>query len=197
VALSGGNTPAPVYRALARSPDLSWPNVAIFFGDERAVPPTDPASNFRMASESLLDQVPLSANQVHRMEAERPDRDAAAAAYAAILPDRFDLMLLGLGDDGHTASLFPHAPTLTERLLRVVPAAGPTPPVHRLTVTPPVLAAARATVVLVTGPDKAAMVARVLEGPDIPDTLPAQLVRGGAWFLDDTAASMLRTKDGH
>ena len=194
VALSGGTTPRPVYERLARPPlsrRIAWQSVVIFFGDERAVPPTDPRSNYGMVQATLLEHVDVPPAQVHRMEAERGDRDAAARDYERLLPERLDLLLLGMGVDGHTVSLFPGSPVLDEQRRRVVPATAPMPPRERLTITPPVIGAARRVAVLVAGADKAATVARVLRGPARPRELPAQLALGGFWFLDDDAAAAL------
>ncbi len=194
LALSGGTTPRPVYERLARAPlasRIAWRSVTVYFGDERAVPPADPRSNFAMARAALLDRVDLPAAQIHRMEAERGDRDAAARDYERILPERLDLLLLGMGADGHTASLFPGSPLLAERGRRVAPATGPTPPRERLTITPPVIAQARRVVVLVGGAEKAATVARALGSPPRPLELPVQLALGGTWFLDTEAAAQL------
>jgi 6-phosphogluconolactonase len=194
LALSGGATPQPVFRRLALAPlaaRIAWQSVEIFFADERAVPPADSESNYAMAGAALLTHVPVPAAQVHRMEAERADRDAAARDYERILPERLDLLLLGMGVDGHTASLFPGAPALDERRRRVVPASGPTPPQQRLTITPPVIAAARRVAVLVAGADKAAMIARALQGPVQPRKLPVQLALGGVWFVDREASARL------
>jgi 6-phosphogluconolactonase len=194
LALSGGATPRPVYELLAHSPlagRIAWPKVEIFFGDERAVPPADPESNYAMATAALLGRVPLPATQIHRMEAERPDLDAAAREYERVLPARLDLLLLGMGADAHTASLFPGSPALEERRRRVVPATGPTPPRERLTITPPVIAAARRVAVLVAGAEKAAAVARAIRGPARPAETPVQLALGGTWFVDREAAAQL------
>jgi 6-phosphogluconolactonase len=191
VALSGGRTPGPLYRRLAADPfasRVSWRDVEIFFADERSVSPSDPASNYRMAASALLDHVPIPVGRIHRMEAERADLEAAARDYERILPERLDLLLLGMGPDGHTASLFPGSPALDERTRRVVPAAATTQPRMRLTITPPVIAAARRVAVLVAGPDKAATLARALGGPFRPRELPVQLALRGVWFLDDAAA---------
>ena len=105
--LAGGRTPEPVYRALAAEPSIAWERVDVFFTDERAVLPDHPDSNYRMVRQALLSRVPIPPARVHRMEAERADRDAAARDYAQSLPDRLDVIVLGIGQDGHTASLFP------------------------------------------------------------------------------------------
>ena len=194
LALSGGTTPRPVYAALA-GPDLvagiDWSRVDVYFGDERAVPPEDAASNFHMAMESLLSKVAIPPTQIHRMEGERPDLDAAAAAYDRQLPDALDVLVLGIGADGHTASLFPGSPALAERRRRVVVVEGPKPPRRRLTITPPAIAAAWHVAVLVMGRDKAAAVARALDGDTPANEVPAALARHGVWFLDRAAAAQL------
>lgn len=192
MALCGGQTPRPVYERLADDPiaaRIRWREVEVFFGDERAVPPDDPASNYRMAAVALLDRVSIPPDRVHRLAAERADRDAAARDYERVLPERLDLLLLGMGSDGHTASLFPGSAALDERVRRVVPVSGPTPPRERLTITPPVIAAARQVAVLVAGADKAAAVERALRGPVRPGELPVQLALGGVWFLDRAAGA--------
>jgi 6-phosphogluconolactonase len=191
LALSGGRTPEPAYRELALAQSIDWTRVEVFFADERAVPPDDADSNYRMVHLALLSRVPIPADQVHRMEAERADRDAAARAYERLLPRSFDILLLGIGPDGHTASLFPGSPALDEWQRLVLPVIGTKPPPERLTITPPVIEAARKVVVLASGEDKAAMVARALEGPVAPKTVPAQLARRGVWFLDQLAAGRL------
>ena len=166
----------------------------MYFGDERCVPPDDPASNYRMARESLLDRVALDPGRVHRMEGERADHDAAARAYEAILPARLDLLVLGLGADGHTASLFPEAPSLAETRRRVLAVRAPAPPLDRLTITPPVILAARLTIALVAGADKAAALARVIAAPYAPSHTPAQLARAGLWIADTEAAARLEAR---
>jgi 6-phosphogluconolactonase len=190
IALVGGSTPRPVYAELARRA-LPWDRLRVYFGDERAVPPDDPESNYHMACETLLAHVPIPASQVHRMDAEAADPEAAARAYELVLPERLDLLLLGIGEDGHTASLFPGSPVVAERERRVRFVVGPKPPPRRLTITPPVIAAARATVMLAAGAAKAAAVARALEGPDDPARCPACLARDGTWILDQPAAAGL------
>jgi 6-phosphogluconolactonase len=189
--LAGGRTPEPIYRALASGAAVDWSRVEAYFGDERAVPPDHPESNYHMVHRALLSRVPVPAAQVHRMEAERVDRDAAALDYERGLPPRLDVLFLGMGQDGHTASLFPGSAALDERQRRVVAVLGTKPPPGRLTITPPVIEAARSVAVVATGDDKAATVARALEGPLDPKALPVQLARRGVWFLDHAAAAQL------
>jgi 6-phosphogluconolactonase len=189
--LSGGRTPEPVYRELASAPGIDWSRVSVFFGDERAVPPDDRESNYRMVREALLSRVPIPDSSVHRMEAERPDREAAARAYERSLPPALDILLLGVGADGHTASLFPGSPALDERRRLVLPVIGTKAPLERLTITPPVIEAARRVAVAAAGADKAAAAARALEGSASAKDVPAGLARRGAWFLDRAAAARL------
>lgn len=189
--LAGGSTPRRVYEALAARQDVAWGALSFFFGDERCVPPDDDASNYKMARAALLDRVPVAAERVHRMEGERADRDAAAAAYAALLPAPLDVLLLGLGPDGHTASLFPGAAALRERERRVVAVTGPKPPPERLTITPAVIGAARTVVMLAAGAAKAGAVARALAPHGDDDMCPARLARDGLWILDEAAAAEL------
>ena len=197
--LSGGNTPRPVYEALAAAPfaaAVDWPRVDVFFGDERAVPPDHPDSNYRMAARALLEKVRIEPARIHRMQADRPDRDAAARDYERLLPLRLDVVLLGMGPDGHTASLFPGSAALTERSRRVVTVVAPRPPAERMTVTPPVIAGARYVAVVVAGAEKAEMVARALTGPLTPWEVPVQVAPGAFWFLDQAAASRLAPRGG-
>lgn len=194
VALAGGTTPRAVYRRLAEAHRLPWERIEIYFGDERAVPPGDPQSNYRMARESLFDTVPIPSSHIHRMPAERPDREAAAAEYGAELPHRLDLIILGIGEDGHTASLFPGSSALNEQVRQVVAVTGPQPPTQRLTVTPPVITAAASRIVLVSGSGKAKAVAEALEGPVNFAGCPAQLAREGIWIMDHAAAAALSEK---
>jgi 6-phosphogluconolactonase len=195
LALAGGSTPRPVYEHMSQpaiAALIDWPRVAIYFGDERFVPPDDPNSNYRMACEALLTHVPLLDGSIHRMEGERRDPDAAARAYERVLPARLDVLLLGVGADGHTASIFPRSPVLDERIRRVrhvpAPATGPS----RLTITPLVIGSAARVIVLVAGTAKADVVARALEGPYVPGDIPAQLALGGTWIIDHAAAARLR-----
>jgi 6-phosphogluconolactonase len=191
LAVAGGTTPRTMYERLSTRDDVAWRSVQVWFGDERAVPPDHDDSNYRMVKESLLERTPIPSANVHRMEAEAADLESSAAAYAGALPDHLDLILLGMGEDGHTASLFPGAAAIQEKLKRVVSVAGPKPPPKRLTVTPLVIAQARSKLVMVAGATKADMLARVLVGPGNPLALPVQLARDGVWIIDEAAAAKL------
>ena len=185
-ATSGGSTPGPIHLALAAlGPDhVPWKRVSVFFVDERCVPPSSQDSNYRLARETLLDPLGLLSSRVHRMEGERADRDGAAKDYAARLPEALDVVLLGMGEDGHTASLFPGAPALEERRAKVLAVQGPKPPPWRLTLTLPVLEAARLVLGVATGAGKADVVRRMRGG----ERLPAALVPHAEWLLDPAAA---------
>ena len=174
LALSGGNTPRTVHAQLARlGADLAWNRVQITFGDERCVPPEHTDSNFRMARETLLDVVPMPAGNVFRIRGEihpataaQEYEDKLAAVAARFGEPRYvhDLVLLGLGEDGHTASLFPGSPALDETVRNVIPATGPKPPPQRITMTFPLLNAARHVAFLVIGADKHALVEEIASG---------------------------------
>ncbi len=195
LALAGGSTPRRAYELLAEQHGarLPWSRCHLWFGDERCVPPDHADSNYAMAKAALFDRVALPAANVHRMSGEATDREAAARAYERLLPAAFDLLLLGIGPDGHTASLFPGSEALRETVRRVVPVVGPKPPPHRLTITPPVIAAARAVVVLAAGADKRSAVASALasDRPSERDLLacPARLLRRSEWLVDRAAAA--------
>jgi 6-phosphogluconolactonase len=202
VALSGGKTPRDAYALLASRElrrQVDWARVEVFFSDERAVPPEHAESNFRMAWETLLARVPIPRERVHRMEAERADLDAAAAEYEALLrraceapaPEipRLDLVLLGMGADGHTASLLPGSPALEESRRLVVPAVAPDG-TRRLTFTLPLLNGADEVVFLAHGPEKAPALRRLLANDA---SLPASRVRPAhghlVWIVDSALAS--------
>ena len=202
VALAGGSTPKTTYGILARdhADAVDWPNVHVFFGDERTVAPDHEDSNYRMAREALLDHVPVGS--VHPMRGGLPPEEAAAsyenelrAYFGEDLPV-LDLVMLGIGGDGHTASLFPETSALavTDRLA----VANPVPKLDmtRLTLTVPVLNAAREIFFLVAGEDKAEALKEILEGDADPREYPAKLVQppgGPTWMVDRAAASLLRT----
>jgi len=205
-ALSGGETPRALYRQLARqtiAQKIPWRRVHLYWGDERCVPPDDPASNYGSARDALIKHVTIPPENVHRMHGEDEPQAAAAACEAELLAMArkqrppadlpvFDLVLLGMGADGHTASLFPHTAALEEEeRLCVVNEGEDTGP--RLTITLPVINAARRVLFLVTGAGKAGIAAEVLEGLRIPTAVPAQAVAPHpgtlTWLLDEAAAS--------
>jgi 6-phosphogluconolactonase len=189
VALAGGNTPRRIYEELASLP-VEWDRVEVFFGDERCLAPSDPDSNFRMAREALLDRV--AARHVHRLQGERTDREAAAADYAALLPPALDAIILGMGEDGHTASLFPGHDWSRPTGQRVIAVSGaPKPPPLRLSVTCDVIWAAQHRLVLATGYGKAEQVRLALGGDAQPQIYPVHNVRRATWLLDRAAASLL------
>jgi 6-phosphogluconolactonase len=207
LALAGGDTPRRTYARLAAAPHrdaMPWAKTFVFFGDERAVPLDHADSNFRMARETLLDHVPIPRDQVFAMGGDAADPEAAAVAYARALTQtfglkrgetpRFDLVLLGMGLDGHTASLFPGSPVLKEifRPVAAVHAAAAAIP-QRITLTLPVLNAAAQVLFLVSGAEKAKAVKAVLGDRAL---LPAGLVQPDkgrlVWMLDTAAAALLR-----
>ena len=203
VALGGGSTPAALYRLLASPPladDIDWSRWHVFWGDERCVPADHPDSNHGMARRTLLDHVPIPPSQVHRMVGEDPPQQAADA-YAlaladALAPDgRLDLALLGIGDDGHTASLFPGTAALEERERLVVANWVPHLDAYRITLTLPALNRARHVAVLATGADKADAVRRALAPRPGDATPPIALVDPvdgpAAWYLTQDAAADL------
>ena len=214
IALSGGSTPQRLYRLLAdrEAPyraRIEWSAAHVFWGDERHVPPDHPDSNDRMAREALLDRVPVPADNIHRIHAELPDAAEAAEAYEtelrrafALAPGeapRFDLVLMGLGTDGHTASLFPGSEAVHERERLVVAPWIDKLSSFRITLTLPVFERAAEVLFLVSGEDKAAALQAVFEGVQgepAPDRYPAQLVRPREgrllWYADRTAASRLK-----
>lgn len=205
VALSGGSTPRGLHALLADPSGpfrarVPWAQLEVFWGDERCVPPGAPDSNYRMVRETLLAGAPVPEGNVHRIRAEE-GATAAALAYEEELRahfclregavPRFDLVLLGIGEDGHTASLFPGSAALRERRLLAIAARSPRPPLERVTLTLPVLNAASCVVFLASGTGKAEAVAAVLRRRDM--SRPAALVRPEKgdllWFLDAAAAS--------
>ena len=166
----------------------------MFFGDERAVPPDHPDSNYLMVHLALLSRVPIPAGNVHRMEAERADREAAAREYERSLPPRLDVLFLGMGRTATPRRSFPVRPRWTSAAGWSCRCSAPKPPAERLTITPPVIEAARRVAVIATGEDKAPMVARAIEGPLAPKAVPVQLARRGYWFLDRAAAARLTAR---
>ena len=208
-ALSGGSTPKAMFSLLAAPPfadAIAWPSIHLFWGDERCVPPDHPDSNYRMTREALLDRVPLPPANIHRIPAEDPDPARAAQRYAATLRDvfadeapRFDLLFLGMGADGHTASLFPHTEALHIDDRIVVANYVEKFRAHRITLTASTINRASNILFLVAGADKAPALQAVLQGPRDIETYPSQLIAPDAgtltWMADEAAADRLTGAD--
>ncbi len=199
--LSGGSTPRALYQELAARPKhIAWEKTSVYFGDERCVPPDHADSNYRMAREALLSSVPIPAEQVHRMRGEL-EPEAAAGEYDQLLLRHFpddagpDLTLLGMGEDGHTASLFPQTAALKVEDRRCVANQVPKLNAWRLTMTGAFLNRSKAVVILVSGAAKAQPLQAVLQGARDPARLPIQLIHpvsgGLTWLLDEDAAALL------
>lgn len=204
VALSGGSTPRALYTRLAKHPELPWDHMELCFGDERAVPPGDPSSNAHMVADTLTRHGFVPAGRVHRIRSELPPTVAATdyeqtlrsvfGASAAV--PRFDLVLLGLGPDGHTASLFPHTAALREDRAWVVASPGKNPDIERITFTFPVLNAATEVLFLVAGAEKHWALTEVLRGTSEISDIPACGIEprdGSVTFLVDRAAAGAQT----
>lgn len=194
VSLTGGSTPRKMYEALAREPHVPWSHLHLFWGDERAVPPDHEDSNYGMARDALIAHVPIPPAQVHRMRGELPPGEAARE-YERELMGTFDLMLLGLGEDAHIASIFPGSAVLDERARKTAAPFAAHLNAYRITLTPPALLDARRIVMLVAGTQKADAVKAAIEGPEDPHKYPAQLLRGAGerveWLIDRAAARAL------
>ena len=205
VVLAGGSTPRPVYEKLAREPfrsRIDWSGVHLFWGDERCVPPTHQENNYWMAKTALIDHVPIPDENIHRIPGEL-GAEAAAEGYERELRSffkgrqlpAFDLVLLGMGDDGHTASLFPGTAAIHEEKRWVLGHFVDKLDSWRITLTPPALNAAQQIVFLVTGGGKAERLCEVLSGPFQPDHLPAQIIQSQTgrvvWMVDKHAAANL------
>lgn len=205
VALSGGSTPKSLFQLLADPTEpfraqIPWSKCHVFWSDERHVPPNHPDSNYRMANEALLKHVPVKPGNVHRVRSENPSATAAAAAYEADLVKmtgrklpQLDLILLGLGADGHTASIFPGSELLEETTRLVAAPWVEQLKTHRITMTLPVLNNAASVAFLVSGAEKAEIVNRVFEGPEAYPAQAVKPVNGElVWLLDNDAASKLQ-----
>jgi 6-phosphogluconolactonase len=215
VALSGGSTPRPLFSRLAQTPyglELPWDEIHVFWGDERPVPPEHQDSNYRQAFQYLLARMPVPLENIHRVKAEF-GAEAAAADYEAVLREffnlpedaqdagdhhTFDLVFLGMGEDGHTASLFPGTNAVQERHRWVIANHLVEEDSWRITLTGPAINRARKIVFLVTGEEKRMKVREVLQGPEHPDELPAQLIQPLSgelfWLVDEPAGSLLSIK---
>jgi 6-phosphogluconolactonase len=211
IAISGGSTPKGMFKLLADpiqpfAETVPWDKLQLFWVDERCVPPTDAESNYRMTKENLLDHVGIPAAQIFRMEGEL-DPEEAASRYESVLRNtlklegaeapHFDLVLLGMGDDGHTASLFPHTQAINEVGRLTVANHVPQKDTWRITLTWPVINTSAEVVFVIAGQDKAAVLAEVLNGPRDPERLPSQLIRPAngklLFLLDEAAAANLST----
>ena len=207
IALAGGGTPKQIYARLATADyrgRIAWKKVHIFFGDERCVPPDDARSNYRMVREAWFDHAPIPAENIHRihgeddpaLEALRYEQDIAGLYRSARLP-AFDLILLGMGDNGHTASLFPGTVALRETMRWVVAQYVEVMTTWRVTFTAPLINAARHVAFLAEGAGKAQMLWNVMEGPYQPDVWPSQLIQptNGElhWLVDTAAAAKVKT----
>jgi 6-phosphogluconolactonase len=210
VALSGGSTPAFLYALLADDPsfqtEVPWDKIHCFWEDERHVPPDHPESNYRMAYDAMLSKVPIPSENVHRIKAENPDAQQVVEEYEATIRTffqlrtgnfpRYDLVLLGLGPDGHTASLFPGTEALHERNRLVVANWVEKFHAHRITMTLPVFNEAAFVLFLVSGAEKAKILRQVLEEKGRKEPFPSQLVRPThgrlLWLVDRAAARLLR-----
>lgn len=208
IALAGGSTPSSTYRLLGRPPhaqDIDWSCVHLFWGDERWVKQDDTQSNYRMTRETLIDHVSIPSENVHPVNTLADTPEIAAQEYAETIrtvtrtnadgQSVFDLVLLGIGDDGHTASLFPGSPALSVGEKEVCVATTRPDGAVRITLTPAILRAAQNVVFMVAGDSKAEVIQNVLEGPENIDEYPATLYRSMsgrvAWFLDTAAAKRL------
>ena len=209
IALSGGSTPKLLHRQLGSEPSvrsrMPWDNIHFFWGDERHVPPDDPQSNYCMARETLFNSAPVPAQNIHRVHAEEPDAAFCAEKYECELfsffglepgqMPRFECIMLGIGPDGHTASLFPGTDALHEKMKLVVANWVEKLQTHRITMTAPVLNNAALVIFLVSGKEKAGVLKEILEGDYRPDLLPAQLIKPEngklLWLVDQAAAGCL------
>lgn len=200
MALSGGSTPRALYSLLASDEffhQIEWGKVQFYFGDERCVPPDSDESNYRMARESLFDHAPIPAANIHRIHGEMPP-EAAAEEYDKLLAERcpngMDLTLLGMGPDGHTASLFPYSPALNEKERLCVANWVEKFKTWRVTMTVPYLNRSGEVLILAGGAEKKARLQEVLEGPRDPERLPIQLITPDSgrliWLMDVAAAAM-------
>lgn len=201
VALSGGSTPKTLFGMLAADPEVPWSKIHLFWGDERHVPPDHPDSNYLMTQQAMLTKIKIPHENVHRILSEEEEASRAADTYEHVLNEffgglpRFDLILLGMGPDGHCASLFPGTKALHETQRLVVSNWVGKFYTHRITMTTPVLNNAACVIFLVAGDDKAQPLKGVLEGPYEPDQLPSQLIKPKngklLWIVDRSAAKLL------
>lgn len=187
IMLTGGQSAVRLYSVWENSieNDTELNNIHFYFGDERCVPPNHPESNFRVAMETLFPRGLPDGTLLHRMEGYAFDHEVAADTYSSVLPERIDILLLSIGEDGHIASLFPHSAALKEKKRRVVPITGPKVPYQRLTITPSVIRCARHVMVMAIGQQKRALYEEARTNPSDIDALPARLVLDKAWIFGE------------
>lgn len=189
--LTGGRTASRLYDYWAKSAVLPFSQMRFYFGDERCVPPEHEESNYGLVMRTLFRGQTSSVLHVERMEAEKPDRERVARAYENVLPAVLDVLLLGMGEDAHVASLFPNNPALMQTDKRIVPVKGPKPPHERLTITRKVIMNCTSVFLLITGKEKGAVLKKVIQSPSDFKLLPASLTINGTWLLDHAAGSGL------
>ncbi len=191
VMLTGGKTAGRLYAYWAEMSSLPFERICFLFGDERCVMPDHADSNYASVMRTFLARGVPSGCSIARMEAEHPDHEAAARAYEKQIPEEVDVLLLGMGNDGHIASLFPQSPALHQDQRYVVPAIAPNTPRERLTITPNVIAHAKTVFLLATGMEKGRVLAEAFKSPTDTVSLPVRLTMGGIWLLDVAARSQL------
>jgi len=189
--LTGGRTAQRLYEFWAQASDVSFDRMYFYFGDERCVSPDHADSNFGLVMKTLFSGGVPSGCTIERMEGENSDREAAARTYERLLPPTMDVLLLGMGEDAHIASLFPGSEALRQTDRSVVPTVGPKPPYERLTITRKVITDSTSVFLLVTGEKKGEALQKVLESPENFMSMPACLTLGGTWLLDHEAGSRL------
>jgi 6-phosphogluconolactonase len=194
--LTGGSTAEELYSYWARSRQLLGCSIKFYFGDERCVPPEHSDSNFGMVKSALWSGILPAGVSVQRMRAEVADPDHAAREYEHLLPEAIDVLLLGMGEDGHVASLFPSSSALRVRDRSVVFATGPKAPHSRLTITPKVIKRARSIFLLALGAEKGRTLAMALRKAADEDSFPVRLALAGTWLLDHAAFSELESFRG-
>jgi 6-phosphogluconolactonase len=192
IMLTGGQTAERLYKYWADTDALSSKGLRFLFGDERCVPPDDANSNYALVMKTLFDKGMPSGCSIARMEAENPDQEAAAKAYEKLIPEEIDILLLGMGVDGHIASLFPNSSALLVEERSVLPIKGPKLPFERLTITPKVIASAKSIFLLVTGTEKGVVLAEALKSESDFMSLPVCLTLAGTWLLDAEAGRQLQ-----
>lgn len=190
--LTGGKVAEKFYSYCAQTSALPLKNICFYFGDERCVSPDHAESNYAMAMKTLFAKGVPSGCSIARMAAENPDQEETVRVYERLIPEKIDVLLLGMGGDGHIASLFPGSSTLLQQGRSVVPATGPKAPYQRLTITPSVITSARKVFLLTTGKMKGKILAEALKSESDFMSLPVRLTLSGTWILDAEAGSQLQ-----